>query len=185
METAVATTNERTTEVARAEAALPGWQAGRRIVLGALLALLVLGGTLDRAEATKIKFTSNQTQNQWVDGCREAGGTTKRVSSRNVRCTYKDGTKETCNFNTTPAKCTIILRETPGQTGGGIGGGLGDNPVANPNPGGNTGGDAGGGDVVPPTDGIAGGIGDDPVANPNPIGDINSGGNTGNTIIVG
>ncbi len=118
-------------------------QAALRAVTAAMVALLVLSMALETAAA---KPSSARTQNNFVEACRDGGGTTKRVGSRVVRCTFADGKTKTCDFNTAPPICVNARTRPTGDANGSIGGGNDrpiDGGVVGPDPNPDGGGDSG------------------------------------------
>ena len=96
-------------------------RAALRVAAAAMVALLVLGMAL---EADAAKKSPPRAQNNFVEACRDAGGTTKRVGPRVVRCTFADGTTKTCDFNTPRPSCSNAqTHPTSGGTGS-LGGGV-------------------------------------------------------------
>src|SRR5215212_1678088 len=78
-----------------------------RMVLGALLALLIVGGTIHTAHAELVG------QHDFVRICKQFGGTPVGVDTHVVRCTWP-GLITTCNFDT--RKCTDIFVDLdPGE----------------------------------------------------------------------
>ncbi len=86
-------------------------RAAMRLAVAGLMAVLLLGLMATMAEARTVTTTLGQ--NEFVNACRNGGGTSKRVGSRVVQCTTADGTVVTCDFNTSPASCTIPFTPAP------------------------------------------------------------------------
>lgn len=76
-----------------------------RLLIAALTATLMLGAMADLASARTVTTTLGQ--NDFTRACRDGGGTPKRIRSHVVQCTTADGTVVTCDFNTSPATCTV------------------------------------------------------------------------------
>ncbi len=83
-------------------------RAAMRLTVAGLMAVLLLGLMATMAEARTVTTTLGQ--NEFVNACRNGGGTSQRISSRVVQCTTADGTVVTCDFNTSPATCTIPFK---------------------------------------------------------------------------
>ena len=82
-----------------------------RLAVAGLMAVLLLGLMSNIVDARAVTTTLGQ--NDFVNACRNGGGTSKRVGSRVVQCTTADGTVVTCDFNTSPASCTIPFKPAP------------------------------------------------------------------------
>ena len=91
-------------------------QAAVWVALAGLLAVLVVGATVDTADAAQ------SSQNIFVGGCKSLGGTSKRIRAHVVRCTFpkkEDGSGGgvvTCDFNQRPFKCKYQLGPHAGAT---------------------------------------------------------------------
>jgi hypothetical protein len=138
------------------ETAGNGRRLTRRGAAGLLLAGLILCRGAREGAAEPKKTTTAETQNEFVQGCRERGGTPKRERKRVVSCT-NGNYKRTCNFNKKPAECTTarLVPVTPKAGGGAAtpGGGVGGGPVADPDP--DAGGANPGGGATAPDGGVA------------------------------
>jgi hypothetical protein len=127
-------------------------QAGRsgrtvmRVAVAGLMAVLVLCLMSNVADARKVTTTLGQ--NDFVGACRNGGGTPKRIRTHVVQCTTADGTVVTCDFNTSPATCTIPFKQSAAAAVVPVDGAVLD--VAQPEPSG----PKVGGIVVAPTDGV-------------------------------
>jgi hypothetical protein len=83
-----------------------------RFVAVALFALIALGTSLGAADARAVTTTLGQ--NDFVNACRAGGGTPKRITTHVVQCTTSDGTVVTCDFDVSPAMCTIPFKPVGG-----------------------------------------------------------------------
>jgi hypothetical protein len=98
----------------------------RSRLMAAAALLLILGGVLlamppGAAGAGVIVTVS---QHDFVAGCKAQGGTPQRVTTHVVKCTNKDGSTITCNFDT--KQCTTTpapLTRPPDGPAAPIGGG--------------------------------------------------------------
>lgn len=97
-------------------------QATMRLMAAALFALIALGTMMGAADARTVSTTLGQ--NEFVNACRNGGGTPKRVGTHIVQCTTSDGTVVTCDFNTSPASCTIPFTQASGGVLGQVTGGV-------------------------------------------------------------
>ena len=95
----------------------------RRLALGMLMGLAVavalLGTGAPDASAQPIKGVKEQ--GEFVDTCRELGGTPHSVGPRSVKCTYQNGASMSCNFSSggDVNACVTYVPPTGRTTGGG------------------------------------------------------------------
>jgi hypothetical protein len=87
-----------------------------RLTIAALMAVMVLGAISNAASARTT--TTTMGQNDFTSQCRGGGGTPERVGTHVVKCTKKNGTVVTCDFNSSPATCIIA---TPRWSSGHLG----------------------------------------------------------------
>lgn len=117
-----------------------------RLAVAGLLAALLLGMMSSVVDARKVTTTLGQ--QDFVNQCRNGGGTPKRIRTHVVQCTTADGTVVTCDFNTSPASCTIPFKPSAGSLVFPVDGALLDLSPAEPT------GPKAGGVVVAPATGV-------------------------------
>jgi hypothetical protein len=94
-------------------------QAAVWVAVAGLLAVLVVGATVNTADA---KGASHSSQNGFVRSCKNLGGTPKRIESRVVECSFpknEDGSgggSVTCDFNQQYYTCKYKLGPRAGGT---------------------------------------------------------------------
>jgi hypothetical protein len=86
-----------------------------RIAAVAMFALVVLGMSARSAGAETFPGNVSVSQNEYVKICRDLGGKTSSVGTRQVKCDMGGGYSSVCNFKT--MKCTDTIPFTQPQAG--------------------------------------------------------------------
>ena len=83
-----------------------------RLTRGVALGVLVAFATLALATTDVGARPKNVgAQNEWVDLCRENGGSPKSTGPRTVTCTFPNGNSMTCNFRTLVCSVVVVTRQ--------------------------------------------------------------------------
>ncbi len=95
----------------------------RRLALGMLMGLAVAVALLGTGapDVSAQPIMGVKEQGEFVDTCRELGGTSQSVGPRTVKCKYQNGAAITCNFANggNPDACVTYVPPTARTTGGG------------------------------------------------------------------
>lgn len=96
---------------------IDGRPAGRRalpMITALVLALLMIGlAQSGPVSAKDFKGHVSVSQHEYVQICKDTGGSPSRAGSRKVKCDYGDGYSSTCNFKTNTCVDTIPMIVTP------------------------------------------------------------------------
>jgi hypothetical protein len=72
-----------------------------RLVAAGTVVLILGAGLLSRpVHATEVEDTVTVSQHELVQRCKDAGGTSQRIDTHIVKCTWQGGSTTTCNFDT-------------------------------------------------------------------------------------